>query len=371
MSETVILIGVSDSDHSRSLQLKRYLKSNATDFLEVGWGRNSGVGINLLTRKSSFLKALPSLVVDVFRFNLYLLLARNARTVILAHPCQLNLAVVYPLAFLLRKYVVVDFYTSLHDTLVMDRGLVREKSGLSWILKVVDRLTLRLANAIIFDSRSNQERFMRNSGYEFKKSTVLYPSPPASFQISPRVSSGEKRDVIFVGKFSPLQGLEHILTAATLPKLSEVSFTIVGSGQRPELVREYWDKQNIKFIAWVDYQKLAAEIRNHSISLGVFGESEKAGSVFPNKVMESLRSGVPCITRDGEISENFSDIGCEFVTAGDPDQIANKILDLVSNPDKLRELSNQAAAFSTGIGSDAEQCRKFAKVLPDMIFNCR
>jgi len=366
MPMPLVLIGVSDAEHSRSLQLKRYLGAHSTQLLEVGWQRNATIGIGLLNRQSSFLRALPSAVASVFRFNLKLLLARNSQTVVVAHPCQLNLAMVYPLAFLLRKHVVVDFYTSLYDTLVLDRALIRDHSGSSWVLKRIDWLTLRLANSVIFDSYSNQERFMRNSEQASKKSTVVYPSPPGSFQIPLQRPLGEKRDVIFVGKFSPLQGLGHILTAASLPELSDITFTIVGSGQNSKIASEYSKNRNIKFIDWIDYEGLPAEILNHSVALGVFGESVKAGSVFPNKVIESLRLGVPCITREGEVSEKFSDIGCEFVTAGDPSQLARKIMDLISNPERLSQLKSQATVFSAGIGSDAEQCRRFSKVLPTL-----
>jgi len=56
---------------------------------------------------------------------------------------------------------------------------------------------------------------------------------------------------------------------------------------------------NLEWIEWVPYPELADRIARADVCLGVFGSSEKAGRVIPNKVFQILASGKPLVTRDG------------------------------------------------------------------------
>jgi glycosyltransferase involved in cell wall biosynthesis len=48
----------------------------------------------------------------------------------------------------------------------------------------------------------------------------------------------------------------------------------------------------------VDYSELVDWIHRADICLGIFGDSEKAARVIPNKVFQILSTGTPLITRD-------------------------------------------------------------------------
>ena len=312
----------------------------------MAWGDGLSMNIDVFVKKTSPFAFIGTVISNAWRFNKELLTSQDSRTVVVTHPCQLNLILALPALIFRNKRIVVDFYTSLYDTLVEDRGVVRKNTLFSWVLKRIDNLTLKIATVLIFDSKSNRDRFIWNKEREYgEKSVVLYPNPPEPLFVE-AVASRELRDVIFVGKFSPLHGIEHILNAASKPELSKIKFTIVGSGQDTEVSTPFRNLPNIEFIDWVDYKNLPSVISAHKISLGIFGTSIKASSVFPNKVIESLRLGVPCITQHGEVSKYFENIGCVFVDAGDAEQLAECILRLLANPDSLHRLSKEALVFS-------------------------
>jgi hypothetical protein len=51
------------------------------------------------------------------------------------------------------------------------------------------------------------------------------------------------------------------------------------------------DCPNIFFEEKIEYTKLASRIKKADLLLGIFGNSNKAGNVIPNKVFQSLASG--------------------------------------------------------------------------------
>ena len=57
------------------------------------------------------------------------------------------------------------------------------------------------------------------------------------------------------------------------------------------------DCPNILFEEKIEYTKLALRIKEADLLLGIFGNSNKAGNVIPNKVFQSLATGKTVITR--------------------------------------------------------------------------
>ena len=53
-------------------------------------------------------------------------------------------------------------------------------------------------------------------------------------------------------------------------------------------------------VDWVDYADLVSWISRADLCLGIFGTSEKAASVIPNKVYQVVAAGRPVCPRCGE-----------------------------------------------------------------------
>jgi glycosyltransferase involved in cell wall biosynthesis len=76
----------------------------------------------------------------------------------------------------------------------------------------------------------------------------------------------------------------------------ELRFRLVGSGQLEELVRER--PANVEWVPWVEYERLPDELRRAGCALGIFGTSEKANRVIPNKAFQALACATPLVTAD-------------------------------------------------------------------------
>jgi glycosyltransferase involved in cell wall biosynthesis len=126
--------------------------------------------------------------------------------------------------------------------------------------------------------------------------------PPACFVgaeerlFKPAWQPPESFRVIFVGKLIPLHGLDVILEAARL--IPEVTFEVIGSGQETRLLADR--PRNVVHVPWIDYEGLPAAYARAGCALGIFGASEKAQRVIPNKTFQALAVGCPVVTADSE-----------------------------------------------------------------------
>jgi glycosyltransferase involved in cell wall biosynthesis len=107
----------------------------------------------------------------------------------------------------------------------------------------------------------------------------------------------------------------------------------------------------------VDYEALPARIRRADILLGVFGTTQKASRVIPNKVFQALASGKPLVTRRAAAyPDKLIDTagkGIVWLPPGDAAALANALAELAANPRGLSEMGRQARATFDGYFSEA------------------
>lgn len=323
------------------------------DTIQASWPDRSSLRYKAFTKKwSGLFSAIgPRNISSILRFQAKLLSLERGSEVVLEHPGQLNFLIAFPISRLRRHKLTTDFYVGLHDTLVMDRRLVKRGGLLAKTLSRLDKLALRNSDKLIFASHSDRKRFSEEAGVPLDKSAVLLPSPPDFFK--PPTNYKPKRDVVFVGEFSPLMGLDVVLDCIKMPSMNKFTFTIVGTGQDSPKIKQVVGMENVKILDWVEYQKLPDLYADHKLSLGIFGSSQKAKSVFPNKIMESLRVGVPCISASREIEDFFgSEIGVHILPEDNPQALALSIDSLLADKTFLRVKSLQSEEFSMQDGSE-------------------
>ena len=186
---------------------------------------------------------------------------------------------------------------ALGDTLAGDRGRVGVVGGR--VLTAVDRLA-RGAQVVMADTRANADWMVAHLGVDPRR-TVVVPvgAEPALFPPAAVPSPADAPvSAVFIGKLAPLHGLPTVLEAAAVPGAPPV--TVVGDGQLMSWLRGRLDAgaPGVTHVPWIPYRDLGAEIARHHIALGVFGTSDKAGRVVPNKVWQAMSVGRPVVTAD-------------------------------------------------------------------------
>ena len=226
--------------------------------------------------------------------------------------------------------LVLDAFLSPYDTLVHDRGVLRRRSLTARALFAIEKRAYRLSDIVLVDTQENADYLAEL--FEVTSSKFC-PVPVGSiFQDShsSRPCSRDETDVLFVGTYIPLHGVEHVLEAARiLMGRRDIRFTLVGKGQQLDAMRRR--SAGCANVTFIDRLVTPTELeRLHSqadICLGIFGETSKASRVVPCKAFDALALGKPVITSNSPASQRLLS-GCEGVVltdAGSPESIAREI----------------------------------------------
>ncbi|HYX89186.1 MAG TPA: glycosyltransferase [Gaiellaceae bacterium] len=232
--------------------------------------------------------------------------------------------------------VVFNPLVSLVDTFVGDRRRFRSGSITARALAAIDRSALRAADLVVADTRANAAYLARLAGLPREKLEICFVGAEERV-FRPGWSPQEPFTCLFVGKLIPLHGLETILAAArAAPALR---FRVVGSGQLEPLLHDR--PANVDWLPWVDYERLPEELHRAGCALGIFGTSDKAARVIPNKAFQALACGTPLVTADTEAARELLSDGesALLVPAGDPAALSTALTRLAGDPQLRRRLS--------------------------------
>lgn len=143
----------------------------------------------------------------------------------------------------------------------------------------------------------------------------------------------------------PLQGVPYIRKAAELLRGEPIEIQILGDPKVPQ-------------------QELPDRIRKADICLGIFGDTDKAARVIPNKVYEAIAMRKAVISADTPaIRELFTDReNILLCKRADPRSLADAILELCHNADLRHRIAEggyrlfQERATPEKIGAELLSC---------------
>lgn len=221
--------------------------------------------------------------------------------------------------------VVLSPLVSLSDTLVADRGRFARGSPAARVLHAIDRRALRRADLVVADTEAHADFLAALAGIPRERVAACFVGAEERLFTPPWQPSGPP---LFVGKLIPLHGLETILAAARLAP--DVPLRLVGSGQLAGLLARR--PANVEWVPWVAYEGLPGELRRSACALGIFGTTEKAARVIPNKAFQALACGTPLVTADTPAARELLVDGesALLVPPGDAEALAAAIRRLTS-----------------------------------------
>lgn len=238
-----------------------------------------------------------------------------------------------------RKPIIWDAHYSIYDTLVEDRKLAKPNSLKAYYYWFSDWLGCAVADKVLLDTNHHIDYFVKK--FRARKDKFIRILVGANEELLKSYLSKESNSVgldnnhflvSFHGKYIPLQGVEYIIQAAKiLEKYPDIKFKLIGKGQTYQKVRDLSKKintVNINFIDRVPYKDIPKLISSAHISLGIFGNSDKALRVIPNKIYEAMALAKPIITGDTPgIKELFEDRkNIVLCRPADEKDLAEKIL---------------------------------------------
>jgi glycosyltransferase involved in cell wall biosynthesis len=323
----VLYFGTYERDYPRNAQVISCLRSAAVEVVESH--------VALWESKRHKLSPGPRTLVRALGAELRLSRrsASGFDAVIVGYPGHIDMPVAKRAAG--DRPLVFNPLVSLEDTMVDDRGLVSTGSLRARALRAIDRRAFRTADLVVADTAEHAAYFgARFDISEDRLAVCFVGAEDRLFGPGPR-PAGEFT-ALFVGKLIPLHGVETILAAAAL--CPELPFRVVGSGQLDAVLAS--PPPNVRHEPWVEYERLPDLYRAAGCALGIFGTSEKARRVIPNKAFQALATATPLITSDTPAQRELLEDGLDalLVPPGDPDALAAAVRRLASDPAFAAEL---------------------------------
>ena len=362
---TILYFGTYEETYPRNRIIMKSLKKMGHKIKECHislWGNNTDKTVYFKSGHDAFLllfrllTAYPRLVLK------YLSLGRYD-VVFVGYLGHLDVLVVKFLEFITRrrKKIIFDVFISLYDTIISDRRMINKDSFIARCIYQLDRISCSFADVVLLDTDSHIDFFRKTFRISGKKFYKIYASAETSvFYPRKFPECTGKFQILFMGKYTPLHGIEYIVEAAEkLGDQKDLQFIFIGKGQMYKQIRALVRKKNLKnifFIEWVAYETLPDYIEKAYICLGVFSKMAKANRVIPNKIFQAMAMGKPVISGKTdavlECMTHREDIFlCE---PGDPGALAEAILTLKSDS-ALRERIGERAVrrFQEDLGYNA------------------
>ncbi|MCW2524323.1 MAG: hypothetical protein JWO63_2658 [Frankiales bacterium] len=250
-----------------------------------------------------------------------------------------------------RTVIALDLLIFAADT-ARDRGA---SGGLKLrLLGALDAVAVRCASVVILDT---DEHLSLVPERQRNKAVVIPVGAPDYWFAAPRAEADDGTDteptakpdagplrVIFFGLYTPLQGTPTIGAAiAQLAPDCAIEFTMIGSGQDlAETKRLAGARPGVRWLDWVEPAELPQLVHEHDVCLGIFGGTDKALRVTPNKVFQGAAAGCAIVTSDTAPQRRaLGDSAC-FVPPADPAALARELTRLAGDRTEVQALREAA-----------------------------
>jgi glycosyltransferase involved in cell wall biosynthesis len=269
--------------------------------------------------------------------------------------------------------VYADVFISIYDTVVEDRRLISSQNLFARLLHAVEQRAYQGANVIFADTELNARYLASTFKIEAHKIVALPLSINEDvYKANPYIVAGRICNVLFVGTFVPLQGVEVIARAIALLRSHKyIRFHLIGNGQTAEEVAAILDSAGCTNVLWErNWQSapaLAKEIQRSDICLGIFGSGNKTQRVWPFKNYSYMAIGRAMITADTcaarAMLENSSEKPFLTVQPGQPEELARAIVELADNPEQRSRYAKASRLYYEQYLANAVSLQKLLNVL--------
>lgn len=198
--------------------------------------------------------------------------------------------------------LVFDPLISAYDKQVSERHKFSRDSARARSLLAWEQHLFQSADYLIADTQGHADYFHEVLGVSRERLRVIpVGAEEALFRPYPLPvrPAGEPLELVFFGTFISLQGVDVLAEAIRSYDGPPVRWRLIGEGpmrEQCEQVLQGFPQEQVSFESWGPLQELPGRLVTADAILGIFGTSDKALRVIPNKVYQGLALARPVIT---------------------------------------------------------------------------
>ena len=300
--------------------------------------KQNGIEVMECHDTSSIFLRYPKLIKKYFGL-------RDLDAIIIGEPGQTSVPLARILINKTEKPLIFDAYLSLYDMMVYDRKLIKENSFKAKYFYYLDKIPCKLADVVLLDTNEHINYFNEEFGINKDKFRRVFIGADTDVFYPKQIENNDQFTILFHGTFIPLQGIQYIIKAAKiLEEYTDINFEIIGKGQMfNEMMKlsRSLDSQNITFMGSIKYEELPNYIARADIGLGIFGDTDKARRVIPNKAYEIIAMKKPLITGNSPAARELfvNEENAILCKMADPESIAKSILCLKEDDNLMRKIA--------------------------------
>ena len=237
--------------------------------------------------------------------------------------------------------IVPEFYASKFNA--------SKKSILFKLLALVEKISCMFSNHVIISNDLWQKTVVKRSVQDEKCSVFLNYPDQNIFKVKKNSRNDGKFVMSYPGTLSWHQGLDLAVKAMSIikDKAPNAEFHIYGDGTERvpliELTEKLGLQDRVLFKGFLPMREIAKVMSN--VDLGVVPKRTDSFSneAFSTKIFEFMMVGVPVLAANTAIDRfYFNDSVIKFFNAGDENDLAEKMLELINSREKLKTLSSNA-----------------------------
>ena len=263
--------------------------------------------------------------------------ARQKYDVVHVHnlPDFLVFAAVYPK--LTGAKVILDIHDMVPEFYGNKFGATNHSIAMS-LLKVIERLSARMADHVIISNDLWLERFAARNAVRDKCSVIINNVDTRVFKPYQRTRNDGKRIILFPGGLQWHQGVDIALRAfkAVSKVLPNAEFHIYGDGIMKsaliDLAAELGFNGNVRFFSPVRVTEIAEIMANADLGVVPKRADSFGNEAYSTKIMEFMSQGVPTvISRTAIDSHYFTDREVRFCESGNVDAFAQAMIEILTD----------------------------------------
>ncbi|MGH7995358.1 MAG: glycosyltransferase [Opitutaceae bacterium] len=218
------------------------------------------------------------------------------------------------------------------------------------LLRLMEHCSAAFADHVILANHLWVDLYTRRSAPPEKVTVLINYVDRHIFYPRPRTRTDDRKIAIFPGSLQWHQGLDVAVRAfpKVVEEIPQAELHIYGEGQvKSDLIAlsaKLGLNGHVKFFGFVPSTEIASVMAEADLGVVPKRADSFGNEAFSTKILEFMSLGVPVVASSTRIDRfYFDDTVVRFFASGNPDALAERIVESLRYPDKSRQMARRAA----------------------------